>query len=130
MSSWVYECVHPLTNPKPFEGQSLSFNACREEPGLLLFRLPPIRDIDRWHRKTTSTAVCHGLNWAEMIMPLTYAMQLTPVTKKYGAEQGRFIHKAEEAEASGPTKPTGPPRPILHNTENSWENKMAITIWV
>src|SRR6218665_2308969 len=27
--------------------------------------------------------------------------------------QGRFIHKAEEAEASGPTKPRGPPRPIL-----------------
>src|SRR6218665_277840 len=29
------------------------------------------------------------------------------------SDQGRFIHKAEEAEASEPTKPRGPPRPII-----------------
>ena len=49
-------------------------------------------------------------------------------------EQGRFIHKAEEAEASGPTKPRGPPSlgpaktNTTYNTENTWEKKIAIIL--
>ena len=48
--------------------------------------------------------------------------------------QGRFIHKAEEAEASGPTKPRGPPSlgpakiNTTYNTENTWEKKIAIIL--
>src|SRR6218665_509226 len=44
---------------------------------------------------------------------------VSPYGTIYAYPQGRFIHKAEEAEASGPTKPRGPqsrggpPRPIL-----------------
>src|SRR6218665_1574804 len=45
----------------------------------------------------------------------------------YQRWQGRFIHKAEEAEASGPTKPRG--HQDQYNTDNSWENKMAITLF-